>query len=132
MHTIPCLDALFTSEPYFPPVFRPSSIGSPNNTAVNTQLPLASIGQTKESNISQDHEKIRAWNQNLLEVINTYAHDLIAAQAKHQPDLPAICSWDGNLTYAKLDILSSRLADYLLTQGIGPEVIIPLCFKKSL
>jgi hypothetical protein len=90
MHTIPCLDALFTLEPYFPPVFRPSSIGSPNNTAVNTQLPLASIGQTKESNISQDHEKIRAWNQNLPEVINACAHDLVAAQAKHQPDLPAI------------------------------------------
>jgi amino acid adenylation domain-containing protein len=99
---------------------------------MNTPLPLAPIGQTQESKISQDHQKICEWNHNLPEAINACAHDLIKTQANQQPDLPAICSWDGDLTYAELDILSSRLADYLSSRKIGPEVIVPLFFEKSL
>ena len=39
---------------------------------------------------------------------------------------------DGDLTYAELDALSSRLANYLSSRGIGPEVIVPVCFEKSM
>jgi amino acid adenylation domain-containing protein len=43
-------------------------------------------------------------------------------------------SWigDGNLSYAELDSLSSGLANYLASRGIGPEVIVPICSEKSL
>jgi amino acid adenylation domain-containing protein len=126
------LDAQFTSELYFSPIFRPGSISPPNDTSVKTSLPPATIGQSQEPKISQDHQKIWAWNQNLPEAINACAHDLISAQTNQQPDFPAICSWDGNLTYAELDNLSSCLGEYLSSRGIGPEVIVPLCFEKSL
>ena len=49
-----------------------------------------------------------------------------------RPRSPAICSWDGQMTYSELDTLSSKLADYLASRhGIGPEVIVPLCFDRS-
>lgn len=35
------------------------------------------------------------------------------------------------MTYAELDQLSSRLACHLVTQGVGPEVLVPLYFEKS-
>jgi non-ribosomal peptide synthetase component F len=59
------------------------------------------------------------------------AHHLIEARTHKQPDSLAVYSLDGNLTYAELDELSSRLACYLASQGIGPEDFVPLCFEKS-
>ena len=59
-------------------------------------------------------------------------HDLIEEQTCRQPEAPAVCSWDGDLTYCSLQRLSSKLAHYLRTLGAGPEKIIPFCFEKSL
>ncbi|KAJ6587675.1 hypothetical protein DFH09DRAFT_1259799 [Mycena vulgaris] len=38
-----------------------------------------------------------------------------------QPNAYAIDSWDGNLTYAELDDLTSRLAHHLVLHGVRPE-----------
>jgi len=35
------------------------------------------------------------------------------------------------MTYAELNTLSSRLANYLASRGVGPEVTVPVCFEKS-
>ena len=49
-----------------------------------------------------------------------------------RPESTAVCSWDGQLTYSELDTLSSKLADHLASRhGIGPEIIVPLCFDRS-
>ncbi len=52
-------------------------------------------------------------------------------QARLQPNEPAICAWDGELTYHELDELSTRLAHHLTKLGIQPENVVPLCFEKS-
>lgn len=36
------------------------------------------------------------------------------------------------MTYAELDKLSSQLARHLVGLGVGPEVMVPLCFSKSI
>ena len=52
---------------------------------------------------------------------------------KTRGDAPAVCSWDGQLSYSALDMLSSRLAEQLvLRHGCGPEIIVPICCNKSL
>ncbi|KAJ5642798.1 hypothetical protein N7490_006798 [Penicillium lividum] len=48
-----------------------------------------------------------------------------------RPDAPAVCAWDGDLTYGELDALSSVLAAHLAERGVGPEIFVPLCFEKS-
>ena len=58
-------------------------------------------------------------------------HERFEVQARLRPMAEAVCAWDGTLTYRELDSLSIRLASHLVTKGIGPEVIVPLCFNKS-
>jgi non-ribosomal peptide synthetase component F len=59
-------------------------------------------------------------------------HDLFADQAAAQPESPAICAWDGELIYSELDALSTRLAGHLLSLGVKPDDVVPLCFEKSM
>jgi len=62
----------------------------------------------------------------------TCIHDAIYDQVVSEPDAAAICSEEGDLSYNELDQLASRLARQLVSLGIGPEVIVPLCFDKSM
>lgn len=94
----------------------------------------ASHGSTTNKNPkmpAKESQQIWEWNRLPVEVVSTCTHYLIEARTLSQPDLPAVCSWDGDLTYVELEDFSSRLAGYLAGQGIGPEVLVPLCFEKS-
>ncbi|MCJ1378045.1 hypothetical protein MMC17_001141 [Xylographa soralifera] len=79
----------------------------------------------------EDEQRIWAWNQAVPRTISACAHSLVEARVFRQPNAQAICSWDGDMTYAELEETSSRLADHLVILGIGPEVLVPLCFEKS-
>ncbi|KAI0596891.1 hypothetical protein F4775DRAFT_603074 [Biscogniauxia sp. FL1348] len=60
-------------------------------------------------------------------------HEVIAKHFQVRPDAEAVCSSDGqSLSYAKLDRASAKLARLLHSQGIEPEIIVPLCFEKSI
>lgn len=65
-------------------------------------------------------------------VVERCVHDIFIEIAHEQPDSPAICAWDGELTYGHLDELSTRIARYLTEVGVGPGTIVPLCFEKSM
>ena len=65
------------------------------------------------------------------EGLDQCVHDVIQLQVFTRPEAEAICSWDGNFTYKQLDKLATRLAGHLITLGVGPEVIVPVCFEKS-
>jgi amino acid adenylation domain-containing protein len=62
---------------------------------------------------------------------NLCTHWLIDEQIKSRTNEPAVVSWDRNLTYGELDIFASRLAFQLQKLGVGPEVLVPICFPKS-
>lgn len=79
----------------------------------------------------EDLKDIWGWNATVPETVETPVHEIITAVAQKQPEAPAICAWDGDFSYGQLHDLSSRLAHYLMHLGVGPEVIIPLCFEKS-
>ena len=57
---------------------------------------------------------------------------MIEERAQAQPSAPAVCAWDGELTYGELDQLATRLAGRLVDLGVGPDVLVPLCFEKSM
>ncbi|KAF7960018.1 hypothetical protein EAE96_001618 [Botrytis aclada] len=78
-----------------------------------------------------DLEHVWEWNSTLPEVVKSCVHDVIGVMTKHDPHAPAIASWDGDLTRAELDNLSSRLASQLMEHGIGPGSKVPLFFTKS-
>ncbi|KFY13765.1 hypothetical protein V492_03046, partial [Pseudogymnoascus sp. VKM F-4246] len=85
-----------------------------------------------ETACPQDLHDIWTWNATVPEAVDACVHDLIAERTAQQPDAPAICAWDGDLTYHELDELSTRLAHQLVGLGVGPNVIVPLCFEKSM
>jgi amino acid adenylation domain-containing protein/thioester reductase-like protein len=79
----------------------------------------------------QDKEDVIQWNRAVPDTIDDCIHHLIGVHAAKQPDSPAICSWDGSLTFRGLEKASSNLAAHLVDAGVGPEVFVPLCFEKS-
>lgn len=79
----------------------------------------------------RDSEQIRRWNSPFPDNTDACVHDLLLQHAKDSPNTPAVCSWDGNLTYAELERASLVLAHYLNAVGVRPEILVPVCFKKS-
>ena len=58
-------------------------------------------------------------------------HHIISQKCATQQESIAVSAWDGELTYAELDSLSSALAIRLQHLGVRPETFVPLVFEKS-
>ncbi|KAF5565035.1 non-ribosomal peptide synthetase [Fusarium napiforme] len=63
--------------------------------------------------------------------ISSCLHDIILQQSLLRPDAEAVCSWDGDITYAQLSTLVSRLKTYLVNLGVGPGTIVPVVLEKN-
>lgn len=66
------------------------------------------------------------------EASTSLIHELIHDQAQAHPNAEAVVSWDGILSYRELDSASTRLASFLIAEGVKPETIVPLLFEKSI
>ncbi|KAL8711222.1 MAG: hypothetical protein Q9220_004367 [cf. Caloplaca sp. 1 TL-2023] len=80
----------------------------------------------------EDKERIRSWNPSELYASTSPLHELIVTTALERPDHEAVCAWDGSLTYAELDTLSSNVARALIRAGVCLGDLIPFAFEKSL
>ncbi|VUC30158.1 unnamed protein product [Clonostachys rosea] len=80
----------------------------------------------------RDMQTLWKWNSPVPEAINECIPDLIGKMVKEQPDAPAICAWDGTLSYSELNTLSDVLALYLVSLGAKAGTRVPLCFEKSM
>lgn len=78
-----------------------------------------------------DREKILTWNGTLPSEVYKCVHEVVYEQQLKQPERPAVCGWDANFSYRELEDASSRLASHLSILGVGPEVMVPLCFARS-
>lgn len=76
-------------------------------------------------------KQLQVWNRRMPERVDRTVHELIAENFQARPDAPAVCAWDGNLTYGELDVFSARLADVLVQRGVKPEMVIPIYLPKS-
>ena len=97
------------------------------NIVSNIDGELRQLDTISEDNLAQ----IMTWNSKTPNAFEKCAHQVVQEMAKKRPESLAVTAWDGNLTYAKLDQYSSRLASYLVTFGVGPGTLIPICFEKS-
>ncbi len=58
-------------------------------------------------------------------------HELFEAQAERTPEAIAL-EWEtGRLTYREVNERANRIAHYLRTLGIGPEVPVAICLERS-
>jgi non-ribosomal peptide synthetase component F len=91
------------------------------------KVAVGTLSFLSERNKSQ----LAKWNSAPLTKVERTVHEIIYEQVLATPDAEAVCSWDGSLSYRQLDEIACRLASYLQSLGVGPEVIVPLCFDKS-
>ncbi|CZS75139.1 unnamed protein product [Fusarium graminearum] len=95
--------------------------------AIHTRL--ADMDLTGPADIAEIH----LWNSHVPPPQQNYVHTLVEQRVKSQPDSPAVCSWEGELTYRELDELSSSLANHLITAfAVAPGTLIPILFEKSI
>ncbi|KAF1934467.1 acetyl-CoA synthetase-like protein, partial [Didymella exigua CBS 183.55] len=76
-------------------------------------------------------QQIWTWNKTVPATFDELLHRLFSKRADEIPNALAIDAWDKTLTYAELDRASGQLAGRLVKAGVGPEVLVPLCFEKS-
>lgn len=79
----------------------------------------------------QEVQQIKEWNRSVPASVESCIHHEVEKMTRQRPDAPAICSWDGNLTYRELDDKAATLAHHLIGLGIGPESTVSFCMDKS-
>ncbi|KAH4606648.1 hypothetical protein HBH82_108460 [Parastagonospora nodorum] len=79
-----------------------------------------------------DEQQVEAWNVKEPCLVRRCIHELIQETVQRQPASIAVHSWDGEMTYERLDRLSSAVACKLASSGVQPEDIVTLCFEKSM
>lgn len=69
-------------------------------------------------------ERVREWNHAFrLHRKASCIHEVIANKCRERPSAPAICAWDGNLSYSELETLSTSLARRLIMSSDQQEFV---------
>jgi amino acid adenylation domain-containing protein len=83
---------------------------------------------------TQEREQILSeWNQTRSPYPeNQCFHQLFEDQALRTPSAVAVTCEDRSLTYKELDRRSNQVAHELAQRGVGPEVFVGICIKRSI
>ncbi|EEH40581.2 hypothetical protein PAAG_09039 [Paracoccidioides lutzii Pb01] len=100
---------------------------------VLTSIRMSSDLTVEEINMCSPHdlEHISQLTSHVSDSYERCLHDMALEYSRTNPGAMAVVSWDGDLTYGELDDLTSRLSHCLVELGVGPEVFVLSCFKKS-
>jgi amino acid adenylation domain-containing protein/non-ribosomal peptide synthase protein (TIGR01720 family) len=97
------------------------------NITVHAEMPISQLDQVHETT----KEQIWAWNANMPPLTPECIHHKVEEQVRLRPQAQAIRGWDGDFSYKEMDAAANRLAQHLFDFGVGPEVLVPVCFDKS-
>lgn len=78
-----------------------------------------------------DEHHLLRWNREPPPSVEESLVGLFARQVRLQPEAPAVCACDDDLSYAELDDVSLRLAGELVRRGVKDGDAVALCFDKS-
>lgn len=116
----------------FIPTEQAKNIASTVDKALSNLLVSPGISIGEASFLShRNKSQIEKWNSKPLENVQKTIHEIIREIVQKVPDQEAVCAWDGSFSYRELDRCANRLASHLVDLGVGPEIIVPLCFDKS-
>ncbi|KAK8130644.1 Amino acid adenylation [Apiospora kogelbergensis] len=97
-------------------------------TRADPGLTLAEVQMLDDAELTQ----LWDWNSVVPEPSKLSIAEIFQQVAQTYPSRPAICAWDGQLTYDELDKLSTALAAQLVHLGASRDEFIPLFFAKSM
>ncbi|MGS0897686.1 AMP-binding protein, partial [Burkholderia stagnalis] len=82
---------------------------------------------------AERRQVMHGWNDTEMECERSQiVHGMFEAQVERTPDAVAVRFEDETLTYAQLDARASRLAHHLVTQGVGPDVMVGICMHRGI
>ena len=108
---------------------------------------LESILERPESRVSElelltpqeKHQLLVEWNQSSLRPVEKTIAELFAAEVERLPDAQAMLFARAGvsmpvegMTYRQLNRKANRLAHFLKSAGVGPEVFVAVCMDRSL
>ncbi|EPS27666.1 hypothetical protein PDE_02610 [Penicillium oxalicum 114-2] len=99
-----------------------------------TKLPKHTTINELDLLVDEEKAFIKATNGDKLSApaVHALVHDLVARSITRKPNSKAIEAWDGEVTYAEMDIAASKLAHYLISLGVTVGSKVPVCFDKSI
>ncbi|NEP13416.1 MAG: AMP-binding protein, partial [Symploca sp. SIO2C1] len=81
---------------------------------------------------SQLHQILLAWNETKTDYPdNQCIQELFEAQVEKNPDAVAVVFEEQQLTYSQLNSKANQLAHYLQQLGVEPEVLVGVCYERS-
>jgi amino acid adenylation domain-containing protein len=83
------------------------------------------------SQVDQDQLLIEFNNTDANYPADQCIHQLFEEQVACTPDKLAVVFREQQLSYAQLNARANQLAHYLRKLGVGPEVVVGLCFERS-
>jgi len=100
------------------------------NAVANPEQP---IGCLQLMTPEEQHQVLVACNRTQVHYPDQLCvHNLVEAQARRTPDSVAVVFEGEHLSYRKLNQSANRLAHYLKTQGVRPDVTAGICVERSL
>nr|MDP9121267.1 amino acid adenylation domain-containing protein [Acidobacteriota bacterium] len=81
---------------------------------------------------AEHHQLLVDWNDTAAaEVPRRCLHELLEAQVERRSEAPAVLAGDVELSYRELEARANRLARYLRSLGVGPEVRAGLYLERG-
>jgi amino acid adenylation domain-containing protein/non-ribosomal peptide synthase protein (TIGR01720 family) len=93
--------------------------------------PQRSLAELPILDDRERHRVLVEWNATDRAVAPATFAELVEAQAARTPDLPAVLSGGGAVSYDQLDVRANQLAHLLIEQGAGPEQVVALALPRS-
>ncbi|HEX2270679.1 MAG TPA: condensation domain-containing protein, partial [Pyrinomonadaceae bacterium] len=75
---------------------------------------------------------LEQFNQTTHEYPETCVHRLLEAQVERTPEATAVVCGDRHITYAELNMAADRVADQLLSRGVGAEALVGVMMERSI
>jgi amino acid adenylation domain-containing protein len=93
--------------------------------------PEAPLADLPLLSAAERHQLLAEWGSGAAISRPATTEGLIAAQAARTPDAPALISPEGSVTYRELVDRAGRLASFLRSSGVGPDVRVAVLLDRS-
>ncbi len=95
--------------------------------------PQQAVGELPLLSEAERHQLLVEWNDTQTEYPQDQCiHQLFEKQVEKTPDAVAVVFEEEQLTYQELNRRANKLAHYLQSLGVGPEVLVGICVERSL
>jgi amino acid adenylation domain-containing protein/non-ribosomal peptide synthase protein (TIGR01720 family) len=95
--------------------------------ADRSDQPVGSIGLLSDA----EQDQLLSWSTAKADITAVSMPALFESHMRSRPDDIALVSGDVELTFAQFGARAGRLADWLVSQGVGPDVVVGVCLRRS-